>query len=130
MFIPRAVFNEMQHEKAPKIVSDWVGDLPEWVEVAEAIYVDETLNLGAGEKEALALAKEKGSPILIDERRGRSVALDIGLAPISTLNVLEEAAVAGLIEIDDALRKLELTNFHWKPELMESVRARVLRRKP
>lgn len=120
----------MQHEKAPKIVSDWVGDLPEWVEVAEAIYVDETLNLGAGEKEALALAKEKGSPILIDERRGRSVALDIGLAPISTLNVLEEAAVAGLIEIDDALRKLELTNFHWKPELMESVRARVLRRKP
>jgi predicted nucleic acid-binding protein len=33
VIIPRAVYAELQHKVAPKVVSDWTSKLPDWVEV-------------------------------------------------------------------------------------------------
>lgn len=54
--------------------------------------------VGAGEAEAIVLARELGADILlIDERRARKTALELGLPVTGLLGVLLEAKKAGLI---------------------------------
>jgi predicted nucleic acid-binding protein len=88
------------------------------------------LKLDAGEKEALALAQELGGvPILMDERKGRIVAKSFGLITTGTLNIIEEAAVANLLDIDEALRKLNETSFYLSAELINRFKKQVTERK-
>ncbi len=53
--------------------------------------------LGPGESEAIALARELGGYILIDERSGIKEARELGLRIKSTLLMLLEAKESGLI---------------------------------
>lgn len=56
------------------------------------------MHLNPGESEAIVLALERAADaILIDERRGRSTAVELGLIPIGTLGVLSEAKSRGLV---------------------------------
>ena len=128
--IPKAVSEELQHAQTPEPVKEWLHDLPEWAQIAEAAAVDNTLKLDAGEKEALALAQELGGvPILMDERKGRVVAKSFGLITTGTLNILEEAAVKNLIDIEEALRKLNETSFYLSAELIYRFKKQVTERK-
>lgn len=69
-------------------------------------------NLYRGESEAIALAEGLKAPLLlIDDRVGMRVALERGLTITGTLGVLVEAAQAGLVPIDQVLKKLQETNF-------------------
>lgn len=54
-------------------------------------------SLHAGEREAIALAKERRALLLIDEIRARRVAMDQKIDVIGTLRVLSEAKRLGLI---------------------------------
>jgi predicted nucleic acid-binding protein len=56
VIIPHAVCAELQHPGAPQVVSDWVMNLPDWVEVQTVSVPDLSLELGAGEQEAITLA--------------------------------------------------------------------------
>jgi len=47
--------------------------------------------LHAGEREAIALAKERGAQLLIDEIRARQTASELGIEVIGTLRILAEA---------------------------------------
>jgi len=51
--------------------------------------------LGPGESEAIALALELGAEVLIDERAGRSAAVQLGLETTGVLGVLLEAKSRG-----------------------------------
>lgn len=92
--IPRAVYRELVIEgrggvgAAEVRRSRWIRrrNLAEPI-AAHAVQPD----LHQGEREAIALAQQLGLPILIDERRGRAIALRLGLRVVGTLWVLAEA---------------------------------------
>jgi predicted nucleic acid-binding protein len=77
--IPEAVYKELCHPAAPVLVRDWVAHLPAWMEVRLVDILDDAAlaPLGAGERAAITLALSLHADlILIDERKGTSVALN------------------------------------------------------
>ena len=117
--IPQAVYAELQHPGAPQVVSDWTLNLPGWIDVQAVSVPDPSLNLGAGEQEAITLALGlKADTLLLDERKGRREAVARGLTVSGTLNVLEEAAERGLIDLRQAFAALLETNFRASPAII------------
>lgn len=53
--------------------------------------------LGPSEEKAIALAVERGTSLIIDDRLGRAAARTLGLAVTGTIGVLIEAKRAGLL---------------------------------
>ena len=91
--------------------------------VREPTTVDESLaqRLDRGESEAISLAHDlKAEKLLIDEKRGRKVAKEMGFEIAGTLAVLQEAAVRELIDIDQAVTKLKATNYRATDKLYQS----------
>ena len=76
-------------------------------------------SLDAGEASSIALALENpGCKIIIDEKKGRRVALSLELDLTGTLGVLNEAAKSGLIRIDrKIIGSLENHGFRLSDEL-------------
>ncbi len=122
VIIPNAVYEELCHPGAPQIVGDWVANLPEWVEVRAVPHPDPSLELGAGESEAITLAVLiKADALLIDERKGRREAVARGLVVSGTLNILEEAAERGLIDLRQACVLLLQTSFRASTTLIQEL---------
>lgn len=87
VLIPQAVLEELSHPKAPEAVSRWLQEPPTWLSIAPVEHLDETIQLGKGENEAISLAIERRvKVVLIDERLGRGAAEARGLIPAGTLN--------------------------------------------
>jgi predicted nucleic acid-binding protein len=55
--------------------------------------------LHAGEREAIALAKERHAQLLMDEIRGRRAAVQLGIEVIESLRILAEAKRFGHIDL-------------------------------
>ncbi len=100
--IPQAVYDEMTtlgYEVSGTVAVqtlDWI----ETQSVSDRLKVaDLQLQLDLGEAEAIVLALELDADLLlIDERRGRKVALEQGVTKISgLLGILQEAKAKGLI---------------------------------
>jgi len=129
VLVPPAVLEELAHPDAPKVVANWLLQLPGWIEVRRtAAPLDAALaHLDPGEREAIQLAHEqRANLLLIDERRGRLEAKRRGLATTGTLGVLLAAAQNGLIDAAVAYRQLlTKTNFRCTPELQDSYLQRV-----
>ncbi|MGZ3391345.1 MAG: hypothetical protein ACXVCF_17365 [Isosphaeraceae bacterium] len=81
-------------------------------------------------RELLLAHDLKAEKLLIDEKRGRKVAKEMGFEIAGTLAVLQEAAVRELIDIDQAVTKLKATNYRATDKLyqstIENVRVRKL----
>jgi predicted nucleic acid-binding protein len=102
-------------------VARWLQGLPSWVQVASVQQVDPTIQLGAGENEAISLAMERQAKIiLMDERRGRSAAEERGLVPLGTLNLIDLADAAGLADGLQLLAALRKTTFRASIALLEA----------
>jgi len=73
------------------------------------------LALDEGEREAIALARQKRAMLIIDESDGREVARRLGVPCTGTLGVLVEAKLRGLIpELKPELARLQAeTNFRF-----------------
>jgi hypothetical protein len=56
------------------------------------------VRLDNGERSALALALLRGAVVLVDERRGRACAVDLGLHVLGTLGLLVRAREQGLVD--------------------------------
>ncbi len=68
--------------------------------VADRSIVDRMPNvLHQGEREAIALAKERGAQLLVDEIRARRVASDHGVEVIGTLRILDQAKKSGHVSL-------------------------------
>jgi uncharacterized protein len=99
VIIPSAVWTEVTTPNRPG-AADIQGAV--WIRVASVTnrsLIDGLPRpVGVGEAEAIALAQELGADILlIDERRARKTALELGLPVTGLLGVLLEAKKAGLI---------------------------------
>jgi predicted nucleic acid-binding protein len=55
--------------------------------------------------------------LVIDERAGRAVARDLGLAVTGTLGVLDVAATKGLVDVAEVIERLRATSFRAAPSL-------------
>jgi predicted nucleic acid-binding protein len=130
VMIPEAVLTELRHPKAPAAVTEWMQNLPNWLRVVNVTQVDDTIQLGHGETEAISLAIEKQvSIVLMDERRGRAAAEARGLLPIGTLNIIDLADERGLLDGVTSLNDLKQTTFRADEELLNRFAARITARK-
>lgn len=119
LVLPQCVHEEMQREGTPEKVRAWATSLPEWAEVRAAGSTDPAPKLGAGEREAIALAEEMGADLLLlDDRKARKEARRRGLAITGTLAVLVAAAERGLVELPEAIAALRQTTFRAPAELL------------
>jgi predicted nucleic acid-binding protein len=122
--VPDAVHNELGHPAAPKLVREWVADLPAWVEVTPVNAIDDAAlpPLGTGERAAITLALSLHADlILIDERKGAAVALSKGFDVTGTLGVLRLAARRGLVDLAEAFTRLKRTNFRYRQEILDAL---------
>jgi predicted nucleic acid-binding protein len=104
--------------------------LPAWAAVQAPKSLNLSLDVDAGELEAICLAREiKAAAVLMDDRAGRSAAIHCGLAVIGTLGLLEQAAARGLLELPDTMERLRQTNARLDPELIHAALERDKARK-
>jgi predicted nucleic acid-binding protein len=95
--IPRTVWGELIH---PGTSLDVVRQVESagWIEVVNDPHVRD-IGLDAGETAAILLAEQLGAKaLLIDERRGRAVAISRGLSVMGTLGIVAGARRRGLLE--------------------------------
>jgi len=104
--------------------------LPEGIRQQAATVLPASLvsatGLDPGERAALALAVEiHADAVLLDERRGREAAIQLGLRTIGLLGVLLQAKAAGLVpRVGSILDDLQREAGFW---VGEALRAQVLR---
>jgi predicted nucleic acid-binding protein len=110
------------------IVRDEFGSpLPDWVLISDP--VDEvrhrmlSLQLDRGEASAIALALETPEcSIILDERKGRNLALALGLVVTGTLGVIVKAKHSGLLDsVEPWLARFQDAGFRYSPEVEEAV---------
>ena len=102
LFIPQAVWDEVVIQGAGQAGAEEVKSAP-WIEkrVVTNITLVQALRqeLDAGESEAISLAVEMKTDLLImDERLGRDTARQLGLRVIGLIGVLTTAKSRGLIK--------------------------------
>lgn len=125
--VPRAVVDELQHERTPAAVKQFVMSLPAWLEVKQVKVPTEARleALGAGEREAIVLAQElRADLLLMDDKAGRGEALRRGLRVVGLLATLEEAAKRGFIDLRETLHRLRQTTFRISAEILDSLSER------
>jgi predicted nucleic acid-binding protein len=123
VIVPPAVLAELQHPSAPEAVRTWVRLHPPWLEVRSVTQPLAPIRLGLGELEAVTLARElSADKILLDDRRGRKLAADVGLTVVGTVAVLFEAGERGLLNLAEAMARLAATTFRIHPSVLSSLR--------
>lgn len=125
VIIPRSVWEELHNPGTPELVRGWADSRPTWLEVRQASQksIMTVGRLGAGEREAIALALElNADAILIDDRKGANESRKQGLITIGTLAIIVDASKRGLCDLNDAFRKLAQTNFRFpNAELLQEL---------
>jgi predicted nucleic acid-binding protein len=120
VMVPPAVVDELTAPGAPEPVRERASSPPDWVHVVAPTPPFGDFALDPGETEALALAIElRATNILIDERRARRTASQLGLKVTGTVGILETAHRAGLIHLSSAIAALVKTDFHVSRSLLD-----------
>lgn len=127
VLIPEAVWHELRSPAAPQPVKAFLETWPSWLERRIVSQVPQDLQqLDPGEREAIALAQSVGaSLVLLDEKKGRQAARDLGLVVTGTLGILDLAARRGLVDLVDALKRLERTTFRTTPRLLRHIQEKL-----
>jgi predicted nucleic acid-binding protein len=122
VLIPGAVEQELTDLSTPATVRQWMAARPAWLEVRTSRRPDLELStrLDAGEAEAIQLALDlRADFLLIDERRGRNIATERGLAVIGVLGILLESYRQRRIDSPlEALAQLRTAGFHVSSRLV------------
>ena len=132
VYIPRAVYDEVvvrggelygSHEVAE---ADWIV-----VEDVDNKLAIESLSffLGAGEAEAIIMAKEKKCPLIIDDGDGRKTAKTMGLQITGTVGFLLKAGMDGKLDVRHALDELNACGFRLSADVRDYVMAKIDREK-
>jgi predicted nucleic acid-binding protein len=124
VLIPRKVYEEatIEGKQGAESIARWATG-----KIAEAsssnLVSDGTITLDAGESEAITLYKDKSADyLLIDERKGRKVAADMGIKITGSLGILVAAKKKGLIQtIKPFIQKLRQTNQRFSEQLLNDI---------
>jgi len=80
------------------------------------------LNLGRGEAEVIALAKETGQRIIMDELKGRNIAKGLGLNVTGTVGILLKAEKLHFIaSAYEKMRELKGKGFYISDQLLDEI---------
>lgn len=116
VIISDGVLSELTAEPAPDEIVSWLSARPTWLEVRSLvgpIATDLVERLDRGESESIQLAVNLNADILlIDEKRGRRIAVERGFKVVGVLGLLALGEEKGLLDFEDALQKLRTTNFY------------------
>ena len=123
IIIPEVVRDEMIALGAPLVLQKWIANPPSWLTIQAVSVIDETLSaLDPGEQAAITLAQTLSADLLIiDERLGRKIASDRGLAVIGTLGILDDAATQGFIDLLETIAQLQKTNFRVSRRIIQAL---------
>ena len=106
-----------------EVANEYGQELPSWFEIREPSDRNYQSIIEAsvdkGEASAIALAVELDDCLLIiDDLKGRKLALELGLIIIGTIGVIVDAKIAGIIpSIKPILSKIKQSNFRISAEL-------------
>jgi hypothetical protein len=90
-----------------------------WITIHDINRVNQRPDLGKGEAAAIELALEiEPDFLLIDDRRGRSAASELGIPVIGTIGVLELAAKSGLGLLEDYFSVLRTTSMFFSHKFL------------
>jgi predicted nucleic acid-binding protein len=122
--IPQGVYEELEKLPEQKIQIDAIN----WITIREikdeARYLQLRKTLDRGESESIVLAIElQADALLIDEKKGRKIARELGVEVTGLLGVLLEAKLEGIIEaikplMDDLIYQAE---FRISPRLYKDI---------
>jgi predicted nucleic acid-binding protein len=127
---PPAVIRELLHRGSPPAVHAWANTPPYWLEIVSPSVIDPQLRLGAGESEAIAVARELSADLLlVDERKATATAHRFGLHAVGTLNVLALAAERQLVDLRSAIAALRQTTFRVPTKLVRELLERDAQRR-
>ncbi len=132
ILIPPVVAEELQHFRTPPPVRAWMSTPPPWLEIRPPQQAPEAplLRLGAGERDAILLAREIGADLLLmDDLAGREEAERRAFAVMGTLRVLELGAERAMLDLPAAIAKLQATSFYLPASLIQEMLARDAARK-
>lgn len=124
VLIPQAVYRELSAAEAPASVQTWTSSPPVWLEVSSVLLKPEEglQSLHAGERDAITLALQRQSnALIIDERHGRDEAEKRQIKVIGTLGILAIAHEEGLLDLRQALTRLQQTTFRVSPRLLTAI---------
>jgi predicted nucleic acid-binding protein len=121
--VPAAVAHELAHPAAPESVRQLIARAPRWLEIRTPNITNPLLaKLGAGEQQAILLAQELRADLLIaDDKEARQAAERRQLTVSGTLGVLKLAALRQLIDLPQAIQKLQASGFHLSDELVNKL---------
>jgi predicted nucleic acid-binding protein len=122
--VPEAVGEELSHPGAPSVVREWSGRVPSWLEVRRpSASPDRALQrLDSGERDAILLAVElRAEQLLIDDREGRQLAVERGIAVMGTLGVLKRAGAMRLVDLRAVVARLQETSFYVAPAVLREL---------
>lgn len=123
--IPEAVYFEVVEQGEDRQGSNEIINST-WIQTREIknIEIKKSLSdtLGSGEKEAIILAEELDGFILLDDRRARSEAKFRKLKVISSVDILLQAKISGIINLlEPILDDFIKTGFRLSKELYKEI---------
>ncbi len=112
IIVPPAVAAELASPKRTEAVRGFIAAPPAWLEIRTPAAIEAIAGLHDGESAAIALAAElKADRLIIDEARGRQAAVARHVRVVGTVGVLELAAEAGLLDLEQAFEAVKRTDF-------------------
>jgi predicted nucleic acid-binding protein len=124
VLIPPSVLAELADPLAPAQVRAWVMQSHSWLHVVplRAPADSSLMHLDAGERDAIALAAEQRTTLLLmDERDGAAAARALNLKVVGTLGVLDIAAARGWLDLQDMFSRLRQTTFRSPHRLLATM---------
>jgi predicted nucleic acid-binding protein len=126
------VLRELSQSQTPEAVREWAASHPGWLQLRmpSCPLAGFPSNLGAGERDAIALAEElRADALLIDDRAGRREAQRRSLPIQGTLGLIDLAARHGFIDLPTAIARLRQTNFRAEEYLFQRILDRDMERR-
>ncbi len=125
IIISQAVYNEVSYQNHARRVLD--GFIKSKRVTVKSIKENKKLSqllirLDLGESESILLAKKENLPLIIDEKKGRSVAIEFGLTTIGLIGILLVFKKSGQLsnnEITDIVNDLRKVEFRVSDSLLE-----------